>query len=87
MKNSKQILMECIVTVLFAPKLADINVVSRTEGQIVTANGKEYVKLTHFDVDPQFGDLKIFATGLFPDPELSKCNNRTTETAIKIEKC
>lgn len=45
---------------------------SKTEGDIVTVNGKEYVKLTRFDVSPQFGDLKVFATGIFPDPELSK---------------
>lgn len=52
-------------------QIADINLVSRTEGDIVTVDGKEYVKLTKFDVSPQFGDLKVFATGLFPDPELS----------------
>lgn len=52
--------------------LADINLVSRTEGDIITVDGKEYLKLTRFDVSPQFGDLKVFATGLFPDPELSK---------------
>lgn len=52
-------------------RTADINLVSRTEGDIVSVNGKEYVKLTKFDVSPQFGDLKVFATGLFPDPELS----------------
>lgn len=45
---------------------------SRTEGDIIEVNGKEYVKLTKFDVTPQFGDLKVYATGLFPDPELSK---------------
>lgn len=50
---------------------ADITVVTRTEGDIITVNGKEYLKLTKFDCSPQFGDLKVNATGLFPDPELS----------------
>lgn len=50
----------------------DINLVSKTEGDIITVDGKEYVKLTRFDVSPQFGDLKVFATGLFPDPELNR---------------
>lgn len=48
---------------------------SRTEGDIIAVNGVEHVKLTRFDVSPQFGDLKVFATGLFPDPELSKLIN------------
>lgn len=51
--------------------LADINLVARTEGDIITVDGKEYVKLTRFEVSPQFGDVKVYATGLFPDPELS----------------
>ncbi|XP_031616969.1 uncharacterized protein LOC116336905 [Contarinia nasturtii] len=50
----------------------DISLVSRTEGDIIEVNGKEYVKITKFDVSPQFGDLKVFATGLFPDPELNR---------------
>lgn len=45
---------------------------TKTEGDIINVDGKEYVKLTRFDFSPQFGDLKVFATGLFPDPELSK---------------
>lgn len=47
---------------------------ARTEGDIIEVDGKEYVKITRFDVSPQFGDLKVFATGLFPDPELCKLN-------------
>jgi len=50
----------------------DVNIVSKTEGDIITVDGKEYVKLTRFDVSPQFGDLKVFATGIFPDPELNR---------------
>lgn len=57
---------------LFVIHIADINLVSRTEGDIIVVNGKEYVKLTKFDVSPTFGDVKVHATGLFPDQELSK---------------
>lgn len=67
-------------------QLADINVVSRTEGDIVTVNGKEYVKLTKFDVSPQFGDLKVFATGLFPDEELSMQTINTFPNDFLIHK-
>jgi len=50
----------------------DVNLTSKTEGKIITVNGKEYVNLTRFDVTPRFGDLKVFATGIFPDPELNR---------------
>jgi len=46
--------------------------VARTEGDIITVNGKEYLKLTKFDFIPHFGSLKVYATGLFPDPELNR---------------
>lgn len=75
------IMLNCYVYV----RIADINMVARTEGDIIEVNGKEYVKLTRFDVTPQFGDLKVFATGLFPDPELSKLQNVFLETYPKIE--
>lgn len=56
--------------------VANTTAIARTEGDIITVNGKEYVKLTKFEIIPQFGSLKVFATGLFPDPELSKYNQR-----------
>lgn len=61
----------CNVSILFSFVSADINVVSRTEGDIITVGGKEYLKFSKFEAKPQFGDLKVFSTGLFPDPELS----------------
>lgn len=45
---------------------------ARTEGDILTKDGVEYVNMTKFDVTPTFGKMKIYATGIFPDPELSE---------------
>lgn len=42
------------------------------EGDIITVNGIEYFNQTKFDFTPKFGNLKVFATGIFPDPELSE---------------
>lgn len=51
---------------------ANVNVISRTEGDIVTINGKEHMKMTKVDFEPTFGKMKIYASGMLPDPELSK---------------
>lgn len=59
----------------FLTKIEDVNIVSRTEGDIITVDGVEYINMTKFDVSPTFGDLKVYATGIFPDPELSMCKH------------
>lgn len=45
---------------------------ARTEADIITMNGVEYVNMTKFDITPTFGKMKIYATGIIPDPELSE---------------
>lgn len=32
------------------------------------------MKMDKFDMEPEVGKMKVFATGLFPDEELSRCN-------------
>lgn len=35
-------------------------------------DGEKYLRIEHYDVFPQVGDMKIYASGIFPDPELSE---------------
>lgn len=41
-------------------------------GRFETINGNRHLRLTHFNLYPTIGDMKFFATGILPDPELSK---------------
>lgn len=51
----------------------DVTIVSRSTGVFEQHdNGEIYLRLTSFDVEPTIKQMKIFATGLLPDPELSK---------------
>lgn len=42
------------------------------KGVFETRNGQKYLKIVNFDIAPVIGDMKIYMTGVFPDPELSK---------------
>lgn len=43
------------------------------KGKLQNINGEDYMVITTFDVLPELRDMKISATGLFPNEELSKC--------------
>ena len=40
-------------------------------GAIAERSGEKYMKINKFDMTPTVGDMKVFATGLLPDPVLS----------------
>lgn len=42
------------------------------KGKTVERNGEIYMKMNSFDMKPNIGNLVIYATGMFPDPELSR---------------
>lgn len=42
------------------------------KGKLTKINGEEYMVINQFDVLPDVRDMKISATGLFPNEELSK---------------
>ena len=42
------------------------------KGSVVNVDGEDYMKMNFFDMVPTVGEMKISATGLFPDPQLSK---------------
>lgn len=44
----------------------------RMDGHFVDRDGEQYLQLDHFDLDIAMDDFKFYATGIFPDPELSK---------------
>lgn len=44
-------------------------------GKTVERNGEKYMLVDKFDMTPEVGDMKVYATGLFPDPGLSTILN------------
>lgn len=52
----------------------DIETTWKFSGKTVERNGEIYMKMERFDMEPEVGKMKVFATGLFPDEELSRCN-------------
>lgn len=53
---------------------ADTTVKTRTVGKFEINNGQKHLRLSRFDWDPIIGNMKVYATGILPDPELSKCS-------------
>lgn len=49
----------------------------KVKGSIVTVDGEDYMKMNFFDMIPTVGEMKISATGLFPDAQLSKKHFKT----------
>lgn len=55
--------------------LVDTATTHKMTGVFENNDGKQYLRIVHFDLVPNIGDLKVQMTGLFPDPELSKIVN------------
>lgn len=51
---------------------ADVTLTTQTDGIFIEEDGIRHLKITNISVDPTIGDMKTYATGLFPDPEMSK---------------
>ncbi|XP_065084300.1 putative beta-carotene-binding protein [Ochlerotatus camptorhynchus] len=50
----------------------DVTTTWKISGRSTQRNGETYVLIDKFDMSPEVGDMKIFATGLFPDPGLNQ---------------
>lgn len=51
--------------------LTDVTLKAKMTGQFKTVDGKKYLQLNSVEAEPEIGNLRIFATGLFPDPILN----------------
>ena len=52
--------------------IADVVITSRPEGELYDSNGHTFLKLNKFGVDMDVGNMRIYATGLFPDAAMSR---------------
>ena len=59
--------------------MTDVAAVWKMKGNLVKVNGEEYMKITNFDMVPTVGDMKIAATGIFPNPDMSKIINKSVQ--------
>ncbi|XP_055598035.1 putative beta-carotene-binding protein [Uranotaenia lowii] len=50
----------------------DVKVTWKFVGRVAERNGEQYMMIENFDMNPEVGDMKIYATGLFPDPGLNQ---------------
>ncbi|XP_058818965.1 putative beta-carotene-binding protein [Topomyia yanbarensis] len=50
----------------------DVSTTWKISGRTVDRNGEQYMLIDKFDMSPEVGDMKIYATGLFPDPGLNQ---------------
>ncbi|CAO1325915.1 unnamed protein product [Diamesa serratosioi] len=44
----------------------------KLKGSVVSVDGEDYMKMSSFDSVPTVGEMKVSATGLFPDPQLNQ---------------
>ncbi|CAO1352185.1 unnamed protein product [Diamesa hyperborea] len=51
--------------------MTDVAAVWKMKGNLVKVNGEEYMKITNFDMVPTVGDMKIAASGIFPNPDMN----------------
>lgn len=51
--------------------LVDTATTHKMQGVFETKDGQQYLRIVHFDLIPNIGDMKVQMTGIFPDPELS----------------
>lgn len=50
----------------------DVTTTWQMSGKTVERNGEKYMLVDKFDMTPEVGDMKVYATGLFPDPGLNQ---------------
>lgn len=55
----------------------------KMSGRFVQRDGEKYLFLEHFDIDVKnLDDFKFSASGLFPDPELSKSSHAAPNSSV-----
>lgn len=55
--------------------VVDVSFRTRTLGELYERDGHTYVRLTKLEIEPKVGDMRIYASGLVPDPALSEYTN------------
>nr|XP_029724927.1 putative beta-carotene-binding protein [Aedes albopictus]XP_029724969.1 putative beta-carotene-binding protein [Aedes albopictus] len=50
----------------------DVSTTWKISGRTTQRQGEEYLLIDKFDMTPEVGDMKVYATGLFPDPGLNQ---------------
>lgn len=53
------------------------------DGHFVERDGEQYLQLDHFDLDIAMDDFQFYATGIFPDADLSECDLCVLEVAFR----
>lgn len=43
-------------------------------GEFVQVNDERYLHVTAFHADLDMDNMRVYASGIFPEPELSECN-------------
>jgi len=56
----------------FNATATDITSIFKIKGKFEQIKGNVYLRITDVDLDPKFSNIKLFASGLFPDPELNR---------------
>ncbi|XP_040168618.1 uncharacterized protein LOC120903319 [Anopheles arabiensis] len=56
----------------FNNTMTDVTTTWKMSGHVKERDGEQYLEIEDFDMSPEVGNMKIYATGLFPDPELNQ---------------
>lgn len=51
-------------------------------GEFVEKEGERYLHVNAFNADVSMDNMKVIATGIFPEPELSKAHLQPTRTIL-----
>ncbi|XP_075149769.1 protein takeout-like [Haematobia irritans] len=55
----------------FNATMSDIEAIIESEGELYERDGRTYVRVTKFNIDPTIGNMRVSATGLLPDKTLN----------------
>lgn len=61
-----------LIIEIYAVSLGDIDFTFVIDGQLSERDGHQYLTVNNIDFNPTIGSLKLQATGLLPEPSLSK---------------
>jgi Haemolymph juvenile hormone binding protein (JHBP) len=56
----------------FNMSFTDVRATFKLTGELTTLNGEDFMKIVRFNLVPEGGKMKLYATGIFPDPQISE---------------
>lgn len=68
-KYMRRATIDCHWTIIFPAAVA---VTWKMDGFVERRNGEDYMKIKGFDMIPKIQNMKVSATGLFPDPDVNQ---------------